>query len=383
MMQKIKVLHIGIKNWPYDSVFTSTNNKRGGGSNKYANILINGYSDKVESFIITQLVNGQKREEIYPNGIRVFRLKTFGGRKLRLIVLNVKSFFMAIKILYKFKFNVIHGHILPGIISALLVGRMFKIPVIATPYNVYDNGMKFRLNKIANSFEKYFYRHVDKLIFESNENRKKAQKLLNEPFDNSSVINTGIMIPNELFINDFLQKPLKLLFIGRLVKVKALDNLIKSFLCLKEEERKLIFLDIIGEGEEETKLNEIIEKNSLSDFIKIHGFVPDLNVFIKNANIFILPSHTEGLSIALLEAMSNGLACIVNDVGIPFSKKEVFIMKNNHPKTIAEALTYFINNPTSIKSFVELSLKRIEKDFSIRSFTGNYINNYEVLMRKT
>ena len=118
-MEKIRVLHIGIKNWPYNNAF-NTNSKRGGGMNKYCDLLINAYEDKVESFIITQNV-GQKKYEEYESGIKVFRVKTFGGRKIRLLYLNLISFFIAIKVIRKYKINIIHGHILTGIITSYLL----------------------------------------------------------------------------------------------------------------------------------------------------------------------------------------------------------------------------------------------------------------------
>ena len=58
--------------------------------------------------------------------------------------------------------------------------------------------------------------------------------------------------------------------------------------------------------------------------------------------------HMEGLSISLLEAMSYGKTCIVNDFGLPFSNYEVYIMSNNDPKTIANAIKFFNNNENRV-----------------------------------
>jgi glycosyltransferase involved in cell wall biosynthesis len=78
--------------------------------------------------------------------------------------------------------------------------------------------------------------------------------------------------------------------------------------------------------------------------------------------------------------MSNGLACIVNNYGVPFTEKEVNIMNNNSPETIAEALTYFINHPQIINDLSINSIRKIKNEFSIHSFTRFYIEQYKNLL---
>lgn len=379
-MGKIRVLHIGIKNWPYDSAF-SLSGKRGGGSSKYCDMLIKAYSDKVDSTILTQLVHGQNKKDIYADNITVHRLKTAENRKTRLILLNIKSFFKAIKIIKKENIDIIHGHILPGIITAYFLGAIFRKPVVATPYNIYFNESKSSIiNSFSNFLEKFFYKRVDKLVFESEDNKKKAITILDTVFDNSVTVNTGMVLPNNYLQNIFVEYPINMVFIGRLVKVKALDLLIESFRLLDSNILEKLHLDIIGEGEEIGNLQKLISNYNFDKFIKIHGFVKDSDLFINKANIFILPSHTEGLSIALLEAMANGLACIVNNYGVPFSSDEVYIMINNNPSSIASALTKFVKTPTLINEYGEKAYLRIKNDFSIEAFGYNYLSIYKELI---
>ena len=87
----------------------------------------------------------------------------------------------------------------------------------------------------------------------------------------------------------------------------------------------------------------------------------------------------EGLSISLLEAMSYGKACIVNDYGLPFTSDEVYTMRNNKPDTIAEAIRYFINNSNQIQSFGDHAKRRIKKDYSVESFSLKHIDLYDNL----
>jgi len=100
------------------------------------------------------------------------------------------------------------------------------------------------------------------------------------------------------------------LFIGRLNDQKNLFSLIDAY-NLSEYANKLI---IIGQGED---LNKLEKKASfLSKSVEFVGPIPNnkLPFYLKQANVFILPSLYEGLPKTLLEAMSCGVPCIGTDV---------------------------------------------------------------------
>jgi glycosyltransferase involved in cell wall biosynthesis len=78
--------------------------------------------------------------------------------------------------------------------------------------------------------------------------------------------------------------------------------------------------------------------------------------------------------------MSNGLACIVNNYGVPFSDKEVFTMHNNKPETIADVLTKFVSNPELIKFYSDNAVKTIKSEFSVGAFSNKYFKVYKELM---
>jgi glycosyltransferase involved in cell wall biosynthesis len=72
---------------------------------------------------------------------------------------------------------------------------------------------------------------------------------------------------------------------------------------------------IIGHGALLKELSEVVRARRLSDRIIFEGFKNDVRPYFQMADAFILTSHNEGLSIAMLEAMACGLPCIVTIVG--------------------------------------------------------------------
>ncbi len=374
---KLKVLHIGIKNYPMSSGLNSQDLKgiRGGGMNKYCDILISSLPNNIHPIIITQRLSGEKKFQII-NNVHVYRVRTFGNRAIRQIVLNIFSFLLSFNIIKKNNIRIVHGHMQIGIFFSYLLSRIHKIKSIGTPYSFATKSQHFAFSRFAKFIENFVYGKIDKIIFETYENKLKAKEIRGLSFPNSDVINTGVSVPENIYFFNHKKKVINLFFIGRIVKIKALDNLILAFDKLEKKIRDQVRLSIIGEGEMQDELKTLIKRKNLDKFIKMHGFVKELEPFYKKSDIFILPSDMEGLSISLLEAMSYGKACIVNNFGVPFQKDEVFIMENNKYQTIASSISYLIKNRLEIKKLGIKARDRIISDFSIKSFSKQYVDTY-------
>lgn len=74
-------------------------------------------------------------------------------------------------------------------------------------------------------------------------------------------------------------------------------------------------LHVAGTGRIEAELKQLAEQQGLVDAITWHGFVTNVDAILDQADIFCLPSLSEGLPNTLLEAMARGLAPVARDVG--------------------------------------------------------------------
>ena len=118
-----------------------------------------------------------------------------------------------------------------------------------------------------------------------------------------------------------------------------------------------------GDGETD-KLKKIIEQESLGELIEFVGWVDGNQKIdlLNNSNVFILPSYNEGLPIAILEAMSYGLAIISTNVGgIPEIVNQNGILINPGDKIkLTEAIFRYINNDYYTESKVS---QKIVKEY--------------------
>lgn len=101
--------------------------------------------------------------------------------------------------------------------------------------------------------------------------------------------------------------------IGRLVPVKGHRYLIEAFATLKDKYPH-VQLAIIGEGRERETLESLIVQFELEGRVHLLGFRPEAMRYVRAFDIWVMPSLSEGLSLALLEGMSGGLPVIASDV---------------------------------------------------------------------
>ena len=97
------------------------------------------------------------------------------------------------------------------------------------------------------------------------------------------------------------------LYLGRFAVYKGVDDLIAAWRALGPDCGHLLLVGATALEPAPAILQ--------SDDIRIHLWTSDSGVFLRAADVFVLPSHAEGMSNALLEAMASGLPCIATRVG--------------------------------------------------------------------
>lgn len=109
---------------------------------------------------------------------------------------------------------------------------------------------------------------------------------------------------------------LNLLFLGEIGQRKGIFDLLEAIIDHRRELKDKIELRI-GGNKNEKKLLEVIAKGGIEGFVHFEGYVvAEKKIELLNwADVFILPSHNEGLPISILEAMSYRMPIISTPVG--------------------------------------------------------------------
>nr|MBA2404378.1 glycosyltransferase family 4 protein [Bdellovibrionales bacterium] len=177
------------------------------------------------------------------------------------------------------------------------------------------------------------------------------------------------------------------LFVGRLLKSKGVDDLINAAKILKEEKIDFI-LRIVGEPDErnpEALPKDYIEELHKYDVIEWMGRQTDMPKFYREADLIVLPQQNrEGLPLTLLEASSSARAIIATDV--PGCREVVrhnvngLLVPPKNPIELAKALKILIQDAELRKKFGEKGAEIVEKEFSAEIVQKQLSAVYESLL---
>lgn len=237
------------------------------------------------------------------------------------------------------------------------------------------------LKLLVNIYEKLILKSANFIFYFSHELRGIGLR--------RNVIN-GFLTPNFIDTNKFndfhyknkknLNDKIKVLFVGRFSEEKGIKIIFKAINILKSQNLNFEIL-LVGDGYLKNWIKSYILKNKVSNVQLLGTFDHTEMPRIYNmADIFILPSYTEGSPASLIEAMSCGCASICSNVGeckyiIENFKSGILIPAGNYIE-LAEALKHLIMNHELIEKF------RINGRKSVIKYSKNYASIHKFVFNQ-
>jgi glycosyltransferase involved in cell wall biosynthesis len=127
-----------------------------------------------------------------------------------------------------------------------------------------------------------------------------------------------VTIPNVVDSRRFRPslKEKRILIVGRLIPLKGVDDILESLTQLDLTGWQV---DIVGDGSSRSALERLAGRRGLARHVTFHGWIDHdserLREMYGRASIFVLASHRENMSVALLEAMAAGCRIVASNVG--------------------------------------------------------------------
>lgn len=174
-----------------------------------------------------------------------------------------------------------------------------------------------------------------------------------------------------------------ILFMGRLIYYKGLEYLI---LAMKNIDAKLL---IVGSGPLRNDLEEICEKNGLSEKVIFFGEASDDDIpsIYHASDIFVLPSiaRSEAFGLVQLEAHACGKPVVSTNLttGVPFvnlDKETGIVVPPASSVALSEAINFLLKNEDICRKYGENAKKRVEEQFSRRLMGEKVYNLYKEVL---
>lgn len=183
------------------------------------------------------------------------------------------------------------------------------------------------------------------------------------------------------------QKP-HVVAVGNLAPVKGFDVLLRAFAKLRHAGRPAPRLTIIGEGAERDALTALASGLGVAEVITFAGHLDAHSVreALRGASLLAMPSRSEGMPLALLEAMAVGLPIVATRVGaIPeiVTPDCGALVDPEDPDELSVALAKFLDEPELAAAAGEAARRRAQA-FSVSKMTAAYEEVFSaVLARRT
>lgn len=138
-------------------------------------------------------------------------------------------------------------------------------------------------------------------------------------------------------------RPVDIVFVGRLEKVKGVDNIVQTIPALVNQFPRLQ-VTFVGDGDRRGDLERFVDRHGIRDNVTFTGWVSPEEVpsCLNDARLLLMPSVSEGVPKTLLEAMACGTIPVATSVGgIPdIVEEEVngFVLSDAEPKTIEQTV---------------------------------------------
>ncbi|MBI9034843.1 MAG: glycosyltransferase family 4 protein [Bacteroidales bacterium] len=286
-------------------------------------------------------------------------------------------------------YDILHCHMAYGhAVVAIVAGKILRKPSIikiacAGEFGEFANLSTFKGFNAA----LHVLHHADAMIAISSE---VEAELLSNGFSPKRIVK----IPNGVDTNYF--KPaneriennkVQFLLVGRRQPQKGVDILIRAAKILKNDGFGEQFeIQLCGADHEEYDYQSMANKLGVTQQLSFLPFQNDMRKFYHSVDCFLLPSRGEGLSNALLEAMSSGLPAIATRISgnpdVITHEKDGLLIPTESPQDLAEAMKRIILEPELRKQLGENANKRILEAYSIDYISEQYSELYRRLTRK-
>jgi glycosyltransferase involved in cell wall biosynthesis len=158
--------------------------------------------------------------------------------------------------------------------------------------------------------------------------------------------------------------------VGRLEVVKGHEFLIRALTSLKPIYPQLRCL-FVGEGRIRDILELQIADSGLQDIIHFAGFREDVNTLLQASDIFAIPSLSEGLPYALLEAAAQKVPILASAVGgmaqLLRHKETAYLVPPSNAPALAEGLRWMLDNLQPRQAMAEAAYQHVKQAYSIET----------------
>jgi glycosyltransferase involved in cell wall biosynthesis len=356
-----------------------------GGIERHVQSLAQGLANRGIEVQVLVCNQGMRREVIRKGSLAVVKVPSPGTVASMHLGPSTPLWFRRLRV------DLIHVHLPYPMADLCTWLTRPRIPVLAT-YHSDIVRQRFLLH-FYGPLRDWFLKRVDRILVTSAPIRENSTVL--RPVEHKCrVVPLGVNLerlapPPELQnrikgIRASDDKPM-VLFIGRLVKYKGLEYLLRAMVGVRAS------LHVVGEGPMRRALERICHDLQLDDTAHFAGIVTDddLTVYLHACDLLVLPSigNNEAFGLVQLEAMACGKPVVSTNLptGVPYVNlhgETGIVVPPRDSEALRSAILELLRNPDRRETMGRRGRERVEQFFTADQMVENVLRNYQEVLEE-
>lgn len=345
---------------------------------------IGGAEKLITDMVPLFIEKGHTVDVLLFDGIETSFKQQLLNQNIKIISLGVNTFVYNPLLIFKLipiirQYDIVHTHntacqYFVAIASKFLNHKNIKL--ITTEHNTTNRRRNIHWLK---PIEKWMYKQYNSIICISDKAKENLQEYIGSNYPIKTIYN-GIDIQRFMHATPLNRAPLGLkdnfiiCMVAGFRPQKDQDTLIRAMKRLPSN----FHLWLIGDGERRKNLEILTQKEQLTNRVKFWGIRSDIPQLLKTADIIVMSSYWEGLSLSSLEGMSSGKPFIASDVD---GLHEVvngygILFPEGNDKALSEIILKLMSDKTLYTNIAQKCQKRVE-EFDIEKTTSSYLAIYQ------
>lgn len=298
---------------------------------------------------------------------------------------NVRYLGVLLRLARKYHVDVILAHLYGSAVYASMAGALLSIPVISVLHGHTDVSATERFTALKSAIIRAGSRRV---VFVSERLADHLEPHLRLSDSRRVVIPNGVdtevfrrcrnrSLRSELGLSD---DTILVGAIGHVRPPKAYDVLLRAACILINGSQEFHFV-IVGDRPDalSDQLEQLSRALGIERSVTFLGLRDDVSLILNNLDVFVLSSHTEGFSIACIEAMACGVPVVATRSGGPEQILEGgsgLLVPTGDPESLALAIEQVVSSKESTSSMTVRAMQRVHERYSL----GAMLSSYEDLL---
>jgi glycosyltransferase involved in cell wall biosynthesis len=277
-------------------------------------------------------------------------------------------------------YDIIHAHNTSPQFFVAIANIFCHKKIVTTEHNTTNRRRNIWWFK---PLDKWMYSRYNHIVCISDKAEENLKQYLGKGYSNISTIYNGIDINafnSALPLDKLKTDKFVIVMVAAFRKQKDQDTLVKAMDLLPKGKYELW---LVGDGERINEVKNLVQEMNLNENVKFFGNRTDVPNILKSADVVVMSTHYEGLSLSNIEGMAVGKPFIASDVdGIQEVTKDAGVLV---PHQDAEALANEIKHLSEDRDYYNMIAERClirAKMYDISKTVDGYLRVYDELENK-